>query len=484
MWQEEQFLFKVVPEYSHYLTFLFLGLFAFYLMRRSAETLRSVEAMSLTVILYICRPWEVLPPDETWLSVPRWCIWIWAFLWLNDVEKKRLSLTNCLKFSAGIKLSLIMGGWCLFTTLFSGDPEFSRQYFIDTLFRGLVLAILMHLSVQAVASTQRLEWAFVVGVTALIFHSLWHYHGLDMPDALSLISERSALAERRLTAVGSLGNSNDIAAVALIPMGFAVPLLFSRRSHLLVRVSAGVVFLYLIQAVLAAQSRGALMAVSAQMILYFISQSKRSLKWSFLPALGIALAAIMASSLMGRKADDLDASTESRMNYYVTGLRMALYSPIWGQGFGRYPYEFEKYTTVILHEWGLRTAHSSWILVLSETGLVGLLLFASIHVRIWKICWSLRRDRPSLLLSFVGYSLATLFLSHAWLMFPWVLFAIIDLNGKCSIDASLPPREVNNDSGREDTSLDCPQSPVAGALRCELRQHSTDGSLERCGLEN
>lgn len=474
MWQEERFLFSIVPEVAHYLSFLFVGILLFYLLKRAPNTLRSVELLGLTLILYICRPWEVLPPTEGWLALPRWCILTWVFFWLMEIESKKLFWKGCLSVSSGMRLYFLMGAWCFITTFFSGDSTFSQQYFIDTLLRGLILAALMHLSVQSEQSVFRLEWAFVVGVTTLILHSLWHYNGGDMPEELSLIRTVDSKMELRLTAVGSLGNSNDVAAVALIAAGFLWPQIFSKKTSIYFRALSLIIFAFLTQAVLAAQSRGALMALTAQMILFFVSQSKRSMKWCLLPAFGVLLTGAFANSWMGRHSDDLDASTESRMNYYLTGLRMAARSPIWGQGFGRYPYEFERHTTQMTHEWGLRTAHSNWILVLAETGFVGLILFSFIHLRIWKICWMLRRERPSLLCSFTGYSLATVFLSHAWLMFPWVLFTIVELSGKYKNDGRCSLLEGSYaNANDEKASLDCSTDSMAGALRREPRQCRT-----------
>ncbi|MEN9827270.1 MAG: hypothetical protein RI953_3015 [Pseudomonadota bacterium] len=174
------------------------------------------------------------------------------------------------------------------------------------------------------------------------------------------------------------------------------------------------------------------MAAVAQCGLLFVARSKRPGRMTFILAMIVGVLGSFANQLLGRNSEDLDASTESRMNYYVTGLYMTFNSPIWGQGFGRYPYEFERFSPLILHEWGLRTAHSSWVLVLAETGLVGLFLFTLIHLHIAKSCWALRKIQPSLLLSFAGYSFTILFLSHSWLMFPWILFALADLQFKFS----------------------------------------------------
>lgn len=385
-----------------------------------------IHAVCVTLFLYICRPWEVIQAEEWWLQVPRWCIWLWLLSWLIHKPKHETAQHPLLPITFGFALMFALGFWALATTLISGDPAQSRQFFVDTLFRAMVLLLIIGLTVKSSKDVKRLCLAFGVGVSTLSIFSLWRFLGHDQPLELPFIDHQNKVSDRRLEAVGSLGNSNDIAAVVMIPLGFLWPMLFSIKSTLSIRLFAAVASFFLLKTILASQSRGALIAGVAQCALYFVSRSKRPGLLGGALLIIVALCAPLANRVMGRDADDLDASTESRMNYYITGLRMALYSPIWGQGFGRYPYEFERYSTATLHEWGLRTAHSSWVLVLSETGFVGLGIFAAIHYRMFKICWTLRSEYPGLLLALAGYSITILFLSHSWLMFPWILFALIE----------------------------------------------------------
>ncbi|NBO38083.1 O-antigen ligase family protein [bacterium] len=474
MWEEEKFALRLKPDESHYLVWLGLGLLFFSLQRENTTGTRTVlgsllllvtvallsfsvglyagvsafifcagvtlcclnavlsvcDAVGLILILYVCRPWEVVSANEWWMQIPRQCIWIWAFALLSAVVKKEINWQRHFKPTKGLLLALGMGIWCLLTTFVSGDPAGSQSYFIDTLFRAMTLVVILHLTVKSTAEAARLQLAFATGVATLSVFSLWRFMGFDQPAPLDLIPRIIDSSEQRLEAVGSLGNSNDIAAVILIPLGFLWPALLSKNSSLIKRLFALTAIAVLLKALLASQSRGALIATAAQCGLFAVAKSKRPGLLSLVLCVLVGLVGSVANQVMGRHADDLDASTESRMNYYVTGLFMALYSPIWGQGFGRYPYEFEHYSRATLHEWGLRTAHSSWVLVLAETGLVGLILFAWIHVRAAQRCWQLRHTRPQLLLAFSGYSITILFLSHSWLMFPWILFSLIEIEAK------------------------------------------------------
>lgn len=477
MWEEEKFALKLEPNHSHYLLWLGLGLCTWGLQKPAGESSREnhttvvlkcliavlasmvltllnasdisvfvvstglllcligsllsvSEAVGFMLILYVCRPWEVLPKNDFWLQVPRTCIWLWLFAWMKENGKEPLRLIEHVRLSSGVGWTLVLGLWSLLTTLVSRDPSGSQQFYFDTFFRALTLVVILHLSVRTEADVKRLQKAFIVGISTLALFSLWAFKGLNHTAPIELLPQLADTGQRRLEAVGSLGNSNDIAAVILIPLGFLWPVIFARKTSLFNRTSASVLAILLLKSLLASQSRGAFLASAAQIGLLFVSRAKNPKKVSLLLVLVMLCAGLCANQIMGRNADDLDASTESRMNYYVTGLSMALKSPVWGQGFGRYPYEFERFTTMIVHEWGLRTAHSSWVLVLAETGCIGLLLFSIIHLKIFQAAWTLRTRQPALLLSLSGYSITILFLSHTWLMFPWILFTLIDLHLK------------------------------------------------------
>jgi hypothetical protein len=46
-----------------------------------------IYAVAVTLILYVCRPWEVVEANEWWLQIPRWCIWIWLLSWFRKMAE-------------------------------------------------------------------------------------------------------------------------------------------------------------------------------------------------------------------------------------------------------------------------------------------------------------------------------------------------------------------------------------------------------------
>jgi hypothetical protein len=407
------------------------------------STRSPIYAVSVTIIFYICRPWEVVEANEWWLQIPRWCIWVWLLSWLRNKSEGVTESPCFLIATRGFFLIFTLGIWAGLTIIFSGDPNQSFQFYVDTLLRALILVVVIGLSVQKQKDVRFLCYSFAIGVATLSIFSIWRYHGFDQPLQFPFIRVDKIFAEKRLEAVGSLGNSNDIAAVVLIPLGFLWPVLFSKKENVIKWAIAVAISTLLLTAILASQSRGALIAAVAQCGVYFVSRAHKPARLGLLILIVIGFLTPLANRVMGRDMADLDASTNSRMNYYITGLRMALYSPIWGQGFGRYPFEFERFSLATVHEWGHRTAHSSWILVLSETGVIGFILFSAIHLRMFKICWEVRKTLPGLLLALSGYSITIVFLSHSWLMFPWILFSLIEL-AKITIE-----RETNHAKKRK-----------------------------------
>jgi O-antigen ligase len=152
-----------------------------------------------------------------------------------------------------------------------------------------------------------------------------------------------------------------------------------------------------------------------------------------------AIAAVLVSvpvyvTFSNRNADDLSGSSGSRMNYIVAGLKMAAKNPIFGVGFAEYQDSFESYASSFDYEYGKRTAHNSWILVVSETGWLGLLLFSLVFFYTFRSARSTFDLAPEFLLALVSYGVAMTFLSHSYLLYPYLLYAIIATGERLSKD--------------------------------------------------
>jgi O-antigen ligase len=78
-----------------------------------------------------------------------------------------------------------------------------------------------------------------------------------------------------------------------------------------------------------------------------------------------------------------DASNLERINRWVCAIRMARDKPLFGWGPGTYQFEYDKYQTpefmtrISTHKGDKGNAHSEYLMTLSETGIVGFLLFVT-----------------------------------------------------------------------------------------------------------
>jgi O-antigen ligase len=143
-------------------------------------------------------------------------------------------------------------------------------------------------------------------------------------------------------------------------------------------------------------------------------------------AAGLLLVAVPATLVMAnRSEEDLEMSSAGRMTYLKAGLRMGVKHPLLGVGFNGYPSNLHLYNTESLEEDQQMTAHNSWVLVFAETGLFGLILFTAAFWFCLKMAWSLYREKPELLLALVGYGVTMVFLSHSYLIYPYLLYALI-----------------------------------------------------------
>jgi hypothetical protein len=113
------------------------------------------------------------------------------------------------------------------------------------------------------------------------------------------------------------------------------------------------------------------------------------------------------------------------MTYIKTGLNMGIRNPILGVGYESYEINFERYATEILYEWGHRTAHNTWILAFAETGFLGFGFFVMMFWSAIQMSRQVFDQFPEYLVSLVGYAIAFSFLSHTYLLYPYMLYGLI-----------------------------------------------------------
>lgn len=213
---------------------------------------------------------------------------------------------------------------------------------------------------------------------------------------------------------GVYGNPNDLAGIALLVLSVAVALLAFRLPHwwrlALLGASGFIGFVMLVT-----QSRGALIGLAIFGVGLLVRSSARQRKRV---ALGIVAAVAVLSiyapagvwdRLSGLKnigsteqlsAVDREGSAEQRFEIWKVATTIAAEHPILGVGLGAYGPAHAQ--TAMRPDFkrtarGPRDAHSTYLSVLAETGLVGLVIFLAIIGATWRHATRIRRRAAALL---------------------------------------------------------------------------------------
>jgi O-antigen ligase len=259
----------------------------------------------------------------------------------------------------------LFAGWMAVTIPFSywrGGSLELYQHFLKSSF--ILLLVLPAFSRRPEALESIFKTLFLAGVASVVAA---HYFGQDVAGRLGLD-------------FGIMANPNDLAAhlVFMLPIFFTPFVLGKSYLTRLVGVAAA---LGALQLIVATGSRGALVAVIAQLGL--VTWRGR---WSTKVSIGVGacvVAAILAASapetslnrlatLFGasnESSGEASASAESRMYFLEQSIRFTLAHPLTGVGPGQFT------TALGVEEGSWKAAHNSYTQISSEVGLPGFLFF-------------------------------------------------------------------------------------------------------------
>jgi putative inorganic carbon (HCO3(-)) transporter len=378
--------------------------------------LRPANALSLFICLQFLRPWEIAPDDnQLLLALPR----MTGLLAIaSGVASYLRSERRRVRFGKGQWFLLAFATWAFITTIFAPDSGDQQKLFFDTFFRAVIIFFLIVATVRKREDLELLRQVYLWSVAGLAFVSI--YVSWD-----EIFKEGGSNVER-LHAVGTLENANDIAAVMVIGIPFALRRLSTLRMQPLAWLESLFFLGLTLFALYLAQSRGAVLALAAAGIGWWVLRSRGKWKVVVIGALIVACAAPFANSILRRDSEDLDESGSSRITYWKAGLKMVLHSPVFGVGFGRYPKEYQANAGGgEQFEFGERTAHSTWILALAETGVPGFFFFVAFVLSVFRMGRRNMREEPDLFVALIAYLIAISFLSHTYLIYPYILFAFV-----------------------------------------------------------
>jgi len=277
-------------------------------------------------------------------------------------------------------------------------------------------------------------------------------------------------------------NPNDLAALTFFPFALAGAVALTETNKWIKRAAlAGVAVLPLM--ILLTQSRGALIALVAAGILFFVVHTKGRRVRSLAMAAAAAIVVIplvpqsawQRFSLMknlasgNTKEADPEGSADARYNIWRVAGTIIKENPVAGIGLGVYPRAHAMYAPrvgVPVAALGFRDTHSTYLNVAAETGIPGLFLFVSMILAVAvpsERTRRLARGTPranqllALELGLLGFMLAGIFGSFAKLTFLYmqlaIMWAVTDITQREMANAVAQPMRSTLPQGRRSQQL-------------------------------
>ena len=371
--------------------------------------LHPIFAVSFFVSNILIRPWEFIPPGTALDLLPRILAASALLAWLiYRVRKGNLKIVFNLPCLILVAFVVTLG----ISAAMAFNPSDSFDFLANAFIPIAVTFFILLNSISDIASIKTFRGTLIVSVIAIVLKAIYLTGGMS-----SVSSDAS-----RLSSVGMWSNSNDIAAliVLIIPLA-VIPGLLRGRDLLSCLGAIGFTGI-LLWGLWLSQSRGALLAVSIGVAVGLLMRYRLSLRTFVYLALAGLLPLLLYLGI-SRESSDLQGSSELRLNYLITGIKMLRQNPLFGVGPGNYPLLFDQFTSRF-DEWGQRTAHSTWVLAMSEGGLLGLLLMAIFFAVVLQRAWRVRREMPELAIAVVTYGVAMSFLSHTYMIILYLLGAL------------------------------------------------------------
>ena len=372
-------------------------------------------AIGFLVFLFLSRPWETYD-NQMMSSVPRDISYLTI---ISMIGHKLLKRQYYFRFNAGTFLILGFSIWIFLSAFFSQHSDEALLKYEEVFSKGIILFLLIQNCLETETDMLPVKTGFVLAILEKCFVSLYKANLMDLP---TIVEDANA----RLESVGILSNSNDIASIFVLAIPFAV--FFIIKTNLkpfnwLIALGTSLVMGLLVWQT---ASRGALLGVFAIFGTYVLIKIKS--RKNLILVLALSLVATIGSfSLMNRDSSDVEGSTSNRILYWKAGLNMAVRNPVLGVGFWGFPKNLQAYAPEgnVGTEESHMTAHSSWVLALAEGGFTALFLFASLWLYAGFAAWKIRLTQPEYLLGIAGYGMTITFLSHTYMLFPYILLALV-----------------------------------------------------------
>lgn len=262
----------------------------------------------------------------------------------------------------------------------STNWEDSYLQWSDVFVKVVVIAFVLAWSTRSAADFQLIARLLTAGGIAVAYVAIYNsYNGIGLVEGTRVTIGR---------ADGSvLGDPNDLALALLFPLSFAGAMLIG-RVNVFDRLlgAAGVATIFM--GIMATQSRGGLLGLAAVCAIL----ASRFIK-SRSVLIGVGTAAVfllfvvagISDRSSGGAGQGIDESSQGRLTAWETAFNMAIHHPLTGVGLSNFPANYWEYTP----EWdgNPHAVHSSWFLMLAETGFPGLFVFLALVISTGILSW-------------------------------------------------------------------------------------------------
>ena len=365
------------------------------------------------------RPWELVENNDYLLLLPKFSFVICFAHAILALAFRRKSLPT---WNRAATLVVLFSIWAYLTTFKADDPADARFYYFETFFKS---AILFLVTLNSIWSRRDLE--------VLVVSLLITFFGIGVISLSQTIGYAHASHDPavRLMGLGAYSNPNDIAALMVFVFPLALGRLLRAGVPWGLRAFSALLLVVSSVSIYWSQSRGAMLGLATAIgVLLVVRIRRRALNVAFICLLLIGMTGYLHYS--SRDSEDLEESSASRWTFVKAGIMMGVKNPVFGVGFNSYARNFERYADELV-EYGHRTAHNSWVLVLSETGVPGFLLYIATFFVSLKFAWRVFPVFPEFLLTMAGYGVAISFLSHSYLLYPFLLYGLIGAAHRVSV---------------------------------------------------
>lgn len=385
-------------------------------------------AVSFFIFLLISRPWEIFKNDQMMAGMPR-DIFILCFL--SFIGHKVIRKRFYFQWNMASSFVLFFAIWTFFSIIPSFQLVGALINYNEIFIKGIIVYFLIVNVVDKKEYILPVQTALVLGITEKAAMSFYN----------SFFLGKVADGER-LTSVGILENSNDIAAIMILVIPFTFAFLKGVTNSFLRYFLAIIVFSFYTYLIWQSKSRGAVLGIGTLIIAWMWLKANNKKMATIMVGLGL-LASVGAMSLIQRNAEDVEGSTNNRKIYWSAAINMAVRHPLLGVGYDGYPLNLMTYTNGHVGTEGKhKTAHSTWLLAMAETGIVGFIFYMGIWVFSFRSAWAMRAEHPEFILAMISYGTAITFLSHTYMLYPYILLGLTVASGQFYLkeESSVPTK--------------------------------------------